>query len=398
MRVGSRVRCFADATLLVASTFGCVFLCVKLGFAQPYQNQSTVGVPQAMPTPTATSEPQVYVEPEPTVAPVVPEPTDAPIVPDVTPAPIEEPVVAPSTSPAVAQPYAASKLVIKLNGKVASGVQKVIVGQKMLLSAAVQGSGSPSSPTWYYTAGSAVAKWQVTATSGKATPQPTAVSNKSSVSFYWTSGSQDASVTLHAKVGGADRSATVRFNVYRPNEALNVKTDLIQISGNLAPRPAINLRYGRNGVAPGIKFTAKPSTTQGLRGGSIVWCQVCKGFRTETKRNGVWKTLSTKLAGLDNAFPYPLGRGLTAEDSPEFGVSGLKSYKVTDSFTMWMMYKPPGAGAIPVPLRRVDWGFTANGYFQSNGKLAGDGHPTGSETSVDTTTYPTWVRVLHNAG
>jgi len=91
------------------------------------------------------------------------------------------------------------------------------------------------------------------------------------------------SVTLSAMVKGARRTASVKFNVYRPNVGLKVsysKTDP-QVTGRNNP-PAMSVAFK-------MKFTASPSGGAGaLRGGSIVWCQLVKGAELEVLRQGTF--------------------------------------------------------------------------------------------------------------
>jgi len=94
---------------------------------------------------------------------------------------------------------------------------------------------------------------------------------------------------------------------------------------------------------------------------------------------------------LDNVYPY--STGLVTSDNAGAGVEA-RSIRYTAQYTMWMMYKPPGAGAIPVPLKTVDWGFGAAGAIEG-GKLKGQKavFPT---PIGDTITHPTWTRVVKN--
>lgn len=209
-------------------------------------------------------------------------------------------------------PAARTNLVIKRDGKVITGTQNVIVGQRIALTIALQGAGAiePNTVHWGF-GGRYIGGWKVTANSAKTLPIQL---DAPSLTFYYVSAAS-SEVGVIAKLSRRGfLSAVVKFNVYRPSVGLDIKTTPI-IAGSALNPPRIAIEYGTP-QKDGIRFIAKPSKTQGLRGGTIVWCQLVRGSLAEALISGAWTPFKRVPTGLDNAYPYPIYRGLTAAWSP----------------------------------------------------------------------------------
>jgi hypothetical protein len=150
------------------------------------------------------------------------------------------------------------------------------------------------------------------------------------------------------------------------------------------------LHFGNPATTPGITFSRSITVPSGFTG-ETQWVQVIDSTtRTLTPNGGSMLTLQGSGV-LDTTYPYALGS--STNDSPGQGVNpcDFSDVSANDSFSMWLMFKPPGTGSIFVPLRKVNWSWSGSGGRISacNWILSTSNHST-NPTDADSTDFPTW--------
>ncbi len=106
------------------------------------------------------------------------------------------------------------------------------------------------------------------------------------------------------------------------------------------------------------------------------------------KNDNAWMTL-TASSVLDTNLPY--SANAQTSDSPGNGLSSAyKKVTVSDSFTMFLMFKPTVSDSIWVPLRSVNWSWTGEASKDSQGQWSLDASSKNTGNSSETSTHPTW--------
>ena len=220
---------------------------------------------------------------------------------------------------------------------------------------------------------------------------------------YWVSGG-NKNVYLHEILHFSnDQNATVsasgQFSMYRPQTHVTTVTGTVAIDDNdiliLTP---IALHYGTPNDTPGITFSNMVAITNG----SIKWLQVIN-YRSEglQRNDGSWIHEPTITNALDNSDPYGSYSDdiNTTADSPGFGPSSPSQFQTlsaSNSFSMWLEFKPDGG--IWVPLRVVNWSWNGNAVRSgTNWVLTSDPNPDPNPSDSDTTTFPIWTSVSANS-
>ncbi|MGI9069599.1 MAG: hypothetical protein ACR2HX_24735 [Pyrinomonadaceae bacterium] len=267
----------------------------------------------------------------------------------------------------------------------------VIVGQKISLTAQVEG-GSGSNPQWTIPP-TRIGNYVVTC-NGTGTPPrcglPTSggvteVSGltTSAVDFYWVDGGDGRQVQHSVTVGGINLTKTATFNVKRPTAAVTTSTGTIAVDSAWND---LTMHFGILGSA-GISFSRTLTIPAGFSG-DTAWVQTVTPLHRRKLNDGAWERWTG--AGLDETFPYD--STASTNDSPRSGAltSSYLEYTTSDSFEMWLMFKPSGASSIWVPLRRVPWSWSGTTVRSgATWSLSSSSHSVTSD--ADSTAFPIWT-------
>ena len=266
-----------------------------------------------------------------------------------------------------------------------------IVGQRVLLSAAVDAAGFGIQTYQWTVPSKRDADWY--ADSSSSTEVPLTNTTNSTVSFFWVDGGfKDVScwITLTNAAGTKVLlKAKTKFEVKRPTASISATINTAGVTVNSDYHEAGTwLHFGKRS-SPGIRFCQTNSPPPGFAG-DYQFVQLVNPYRTRLLTNGTWQAWYG--AGLDSGYPYdtPTDCVLDAPGSPLNDQFLQKS--VNDAFQMWLMFKPSG-DANWVPLRELDWWWNG-GADAGGGWHLTYGANSSAPTDADTTTYPSWN---HNA-
>jgi hypothetical protein len=222
--------------------------------------------------------------------------------------------------------------------------------------------------------------------------------NNSNVVFYWVDGASNRAVQCSALVNGKTVTGQATFNVLRPTAKISPWTTSVNVYGNL-------LVFLDLTMPNGITFSNTISIPANFPG-SVEWIQVCNyRVRQCLDTNLVWhREIENGLSPYgDTPIPYTAGlrSGTNPVDSPRqpLPYGGYLLCDATNTFTMWMMFKP--TNGIPVPLRAVNWfwsGSATNDVSQIGGNdwQLESGTNSVNPNDFDTQTYPIWNSDIHN--
>jgi hypothetical protein len=270
--------------------------------------------------------------------------------------------------------------ILQNGADITNTTQDVIVGEKISLTAEVQPSGTTFTNQQWTVPGSRVANYVATLSSGTLTPLSNLAG--SSVDFYWVDGGDGRQVQYSITIDGIPLGSAATFNVKRPTATVTTSTGTIAVRSE---GTACVLRFG-NPTTHGIDFSSSLQLPQGFSG-AAQWVQIVTVNRSfKDTSNNCWQFSAT---GLDTTYPYDSAS--STEDSPgSILESDQTTQNVSDSFQMWLMFRPPGG--IWIPLRVVSWGWSASARQDGSG-CSGWTIVSSSKTAVsvsDTTEHPRW--------
>jgi hypothetical protein len=236
----------------------------------------------------------------------------------------------------------------------------VIVGQPMNLILKTITTNGPALSNFHWSVpGFAISNYVASGSSGIVyTNFPI---NQSSVAFYWVDGASNRTVTCTATVQGKTVTAQAIFNVLKPAAIVTTLTGAVALDDNFhifsTGIDLFGLHYGDTN-SRGISFFATVSVPAGFSG-SNQWVQIINfENRGHQFTNGVWYVKSVTNV-LDTFYPYAPNISQTS-DSPGEGVDPTdEGISASDSFSMWLMFKPNDGQW--VPLKKVDWNWGGAG-------------------------------------
>lgn len=333
--------------------------------------------------------------------------------------PLTSPTPTPIPSPAPASTNPATGVTVKvialsdpngvgiLDKNVAGNTQDWLVGQYVDLDAQVAApAGFVADPVFQWDVpGDTLVDYVVDTTAGTATT--TALNSHTGlgshrVKFFWVSasvpGPDQRQVTAHAVINATDYNSSTTFNVYSPVATTKVQHASLGFGDGPADRTTIGLQQGKvadpRGVLVGALFKAVLNTPQPA--GKNVFKQGIFHFLQTDKIKRVGHnfvqapgdvaprnyTITSKWPSeitLDTSYPYHLAvkdpdpfdaqNGWLTDanehwtvDTPRGGAQpgqGGIDFSVDDSFSMHVMYKPPGAKSRWVPLKVYNYSFKA---------------------------------------
>jgi hypothetical protein len=215
--------------------------------------------------------------------------------------------------------------------------------------------------------------------------------NTTDANYVWYDGGDGRSVSYSASDGDYQLSGSTTFNVKRPtdttavsissvNSATTIDTDTgqgLEVHCGLADAQHACIRFSRISMTIPSGFT-----------GDTEWVQLI------TRTTSVNGETPVTLSGLDDIYPYN-----PPWDSPGGSLlSGNSSITIDDTWKMYLLFKPGGDDSSYVPLRRIDWRWSA-AATQTNSIWSITSHTNpqdgGQPTDVDETQIPTWTRIVH---
>ena len=193
--------------------------------------------------------------------------------------------------------------------------------------------------------------------------------NPTSTTFYWTKLGKQTVIYQISLSDGVTTSVSTTFNVITPNYSATAQvTGPVSIVANL-PSPKLTL-----GTSSLDGMTFNVSTTGNAA--SYSWVQLVTGVNQQYRcPSGSLKSRPATL-GLDTQYPYYGQFGLLkATDSPSTSLpSALTEVKVSENFTMYLMYNAGPSLTTPSPTIPISLG-----YF--NWSWGGDAVQSGSSGS-----------------
>ena len=149
----------------------------------------------------------------------------------------------------------------------------------------------------------------------------------------------------------------------------------------------LELHYGTP-TTPGFSFSRTINIPSGFSG-NTEYRQVINENRRRQKNDDSWQRYSGNNL-LDNYLPYD--DTSATDDSPGTPLSDdLKVKTVSDTFTMWLMFKPSNTDSIWVPLRSINWSWSGTATRSGTTWTLTSPGDTPNPSSSTTTTFPTWV-------
>lgn len=237
---------------------------------------------------------------------------------------------------------------------------------------------------------------------------------QSTIQFYWVDGAdgRDVSVSGTKEEVTLTCTDTVTFDVKRPTldnvASATGPVDVSSVWGFLM------LHFGTP-TEPGCNWGAMVTAPTGFNG-TLKFTQLVNLDHIKTYTSGTEETATTFESWLDNAEPY--GSTYTAtggvqttmvdNDSPGLGLAvGFKKIQVfADFYDVYVMFKPTGAGAIWVPIAKLEWGWggtaessDGGSTWSKTGGAAAPEDPSWSvttefaewpDTAIDSLPYPPW--------
>lgn len=291
-------------------------------------------------------------------------------------------------------------------------IQEVIVGQRMNMTATVEG-GSPSSQSWTLSANSAIKEFKITPAASRTpdkgeTVDPTDL-NTNATDFIWykaSSGTSYKEVKHEATVRGATNEATANFNVKKPTATLtsNGGTSKINNSTSEFYLGGVNATIG--GVTQETGIFVQRSNTMIPKGfqGEFQYVQLITA-ETERRPIGSPTTFVTPVpTSLDGCYPYNNTGGTVLGDKPGFDMIFppyvFEYGKYEGNWSLYLMFRPTGThgnNADWVPIKKLNWSWTGEATINSPNtpyqwSVTTPNSP-GNPNGVDTTEYPTWMRL-----
>jgi hypothetical protein len=220
---------------------------------------------------------------------------------------------------------------------------------------------------------------------------------QSNAVFCW-SDSGLKQVQISATINGKTVTGQAWFNIVRPTANITTQTTSVGVDTFLTP-PRLGF-YDVNTYNPGITFTSTMTIPAGFTG-SNEWVQiVLNPYRVRQDTNLVWWLFTENGAApyLDTHYPYnSLVATNIAVDSPFTPLlNGYVQVTATNSFEMWLMFKPTGGQW--VPLRTVNWNWSGTASLSgTNWVLNGNGWSANPTDADAGTTFPQWNSNVTNA-
>jgi hypothetical protein len=250
--------------------------------------------------------------------------------------------------------------------------------------------------------GYAISNYVVAADSSSAIVVTNFPLNKSNVVFYWIDGASNRMVQCSAMVNGKTLIGQATFNVARPTVTIATVTGSVAID-NAYGQPTLHYgidSFGQTGISFSNAITMPTgSYNYGNTNYAIEWVQAGIYYSEQEETNDgsfTWYS-NTPFTNnvLDTFYPYPPDSLSSASDSPHSrGLNNYIAVSRSDSYEMYLMFKPSGGQW--VPLKTVNWNWGGVGT-NAIGVWSLSSHTNSTNLSdADAGTYPIWTQNLTN--
>lgn len=242
--------------------------------------------------------------------------------------------------------------------------------------------------------GSVVSNWSWTLTN--TTLEIDFPKTNEAVNFtWWQTGTNE--IQVQSTYMGETITRKTKYIVKKPPTTFTAASGTIAIDGNHSQGLSVHFGDDRANQTPGMKFEHNGTAELG----QFMWVQTINSTTRRIKKNGNWYKLEGSNL-LDNDVPY-MDENPTTDSPPQPGIdiatqspeplnTNYSDASANDSFTMHLMYRP-SANDVWVPLRKVDWGWSAEAHRYDTGWdwLMGTA-PVKTVPANDSpsTGYPTW--------
>ncbi|HWQ33806.1 MAG TPA: hypothetical protein VNQ79_13230, partial [Blastocatellia bacterium] len=272
----------------------------------------------------------------------------------------------------------------------AGTTQNVIVGQHIRLFLHTIPARSYSNLNWTIT-GQYLNDWVITY-SGSTSFNSTAslVSpdlHNTPVNFFWHDGNfngKSETVTMALAVLGKQFQRSVNYKVFRPLVSVSTQKGAIAVDNNVFAS-GWWLHYGRPIASPGMQMNYSDVTIPLNMTGQWQWVQTSSINRTIVDSvSHTWVDY-----GLDGLYPYSTST-VFEDSSGQQLLSGLASVTCSDSFEVFLMFKPDSQNAHWVPMKKGSWSWYGQATYSmfSGWSLASSSNP--NPTVIEQVHFPTW--------
>lgn len=261
----------------------------------------------------------------------------------------------------------------------------VIVGQQIALVMQVLPEDDLASGIQWAVPGTRVQNYVANSTTGTVTPLTNL--SDATVTYYWVDGADGRQVTLTLTVFGTQVTRTATFNVKRPTASITTATGNVVVGTGWGDT---EMSFGADPSHHGIDFTRSLTIPSGFSG-NTEWIQIATPFHRRQLNDRSWQRFTG--SGLDTQYQYPeLSTGVTADSPAEHLDGSLLQATADDTFEMWLMFQPTGAGSIWVPLRKVTWSWSGATTRSGITWTLNSSNHSLFPSDVDSTTHPQWTR------
>jgi len=133
--------------------------------------------------------------------------------------------------------------------------------------------------------------------------------------------------------------------------------------------------------------------------GTLSWVQLISVPFAKVQGNGLFDTWQFQDYKLDNRYPYNSVPGTNAfSDAPGIEAFYANHLWLNVAFKDWLMWTPPGADSVPVPLYTFTWTSSGEASYAAGAWTLTRGSPLAKTTIVSTkiSIYPTWTERFDN--
>jgi len=222
--------------------------------------------------------------------------------------------------------------------------------------------------------------------------------NLQNVVFYWADGASNRVIQCSAKVNGQTVTATTTFNVLRPTAKITTTGGTVALDLGTNSYTTLHCGLPQAGFV-GMLFSNTVVAPPGYSGNiNLEWVQKISSLLRRVQTDDtppVWyRRQATDV--LDVQYPYQLASpdSCTSDSPNSQELSPYQAVSYSDSFEMWLMFKPDGGQW--VPLRKVSWHWDGAGSKYGITWTLDSHTDPGNPIDTDTTTYPLWTDNINN--
>lgn len=254
-------------------------------------------------------------------------------------------------------------------------------------------------------------------------------SNRASIYFYWWKrGTYTATFSSSVTIKGVTKpvSRTVTFKVFVPQLSLQWTTPhtitLINrgtaggmIFGVANPNTPLPFgpsnpptQFGIDAFVALVSGNVSNNTYTTIKGSKLAFVQVSSLSEASVKSSsGRVASNGPGTSGLDGEYPtgpaYLSGDKFHFHDAPAIAADNNEdsiAATMTNNFTLYLVFQPPGAGSVPVPVDAITWGLSSKMVWTGTSWALASGAQYGSYTistvPSSSLTPPEWSQIVSN--